>query len=68
MLNHIKEYIRELHPIVTTLSVEIEKALIKILTKLCSLAEERKTELAVSKRGIKTYIFPCSDEAFWFPL
>ena len=32
MLNHIKEYIREMPPIVTSVSVVIEKALIKKLT------------------------------------
>ncbi len=68
MLNHIKEYIREQHPVVTAVSVEIEKALIKKLTKLCSLAEKRKTEPAVSKRGRKTYVFPCSDKEYYLIL
>ena len=68
MLNHIKEYIRDLRPIVTSVSVEIEKALINKLTKLCSVAEEQQSELAVSKRGGKTYIFPCSDKEYYLIL
>ena len=68
MLNHIKEYIREMPPAVTAVSVEIEKALIKKLAQLCEFGEERKTRLAVSERGSKTYIFPCSDKEYYLIL
>jgi len=65
MLSHIKEYLLELRPIVTSLSVEMEKALIKKLTELCSQADKVKTRLTVSKRGGNTYIFPCSDREYY---
>ncbi len=45
----------------TSLSVEMEKALIKKLTELSSEAAKPETKLKVSERGGKTYIFPCSD-------
>jgi len=65
MLNHIKEYIREMPPATNSISVVIEKALIKKLTQFSSLAGEHKTRLTVSKRGSKTYIFPCSDKEYY---
>ena len=68
MLNHIKEYIRELQPVVTSVSVEIEKALIKKLAMPCSVADEQKPKPAVSERGRKTYIFPCSDKEYYLIL
>jgi hypothetical protein len=68
MLNHIKGYIREMPPAVTSVSVMIEKALIKKLAQLCALGGERKTRPAVSERGNKTYIFPCSDKQYYLIL
>jgi len=68
MLNHIKEYIRGLRPILTSVSIEIEKALIKNLTKLCTVTDEPKNWLTVSIRGRKTYIFPCSDKEYYLIL
>ncbi|MCP4156216.1 MAG: hypothetical protein GY757_51360 [bacterium] len=57
MLNHIKEYIWEIQPIVTSLSVEMEKALIKKLTELSSEAAKPETKLKVSERGGKNIYF-----------
>ncbi len=68
MLNHIKEYIREMPPVVTAVSVVIEKALIKKLAQICELGGELKTLLTVSERGSKTYIFPCSDNEYYLIL
>lgn len=68
MMNHIKIYVDQLPSTETDVGIEIEKELFDLFAKHCSEEHKKNCNSSISKRGEKTYIFPCSDTVFYLDI
>jgi hypothetical protein len=62
MLDHAKKKLKSMDACATSVGWELEEAVVKSFKDCCAGGYEKKIRPCVSKRGEKTYIFPCSNK------
>ena len=68
MLAHLKSYLDQLQSSETEIGIELEKAIFILFEKHCGEEHAKHIDLSLSKRGEKTYIFPCSDREYYLKI
>ena len=62
MLKHVKKKVGGIHSCVASIGCELEDAVLKSFQHHLDGGYKNRIRASVSKRGEKTYVFPCSDK------